>query len=289
MGSKFPKVQEEGIFFVTVITTTSNNATSAEENTELATDAGALSKLSKWLSSRSDGVQELALRCVANIAVEFSGETFSTNGITTAVIKLCGSSNPFVYEEAFNALNTLIYSEAYICRNIIQYGALKMIKKAFTHGPSIKLLGIKFLKIVASFDVRRLTDMIINEKFFPLILKQIRDGSTDVMKAKSAKVIKIIVSQNHEIIPSLIEEEIISVICDSLQSESDNLLINALLILQNIIDSIGYEEIREKFENSNGPQLLQNLHVHENEDIQELSNQINLLVNDVKEAATVVC
>uniref|UniRef100_A0A914Z433 Uncharacterized protein n=1 Tax=Panagrolaimus superbus TaxID=310955 RepID=A0A914Z433_9BILA len=104
MGSKFPKVQEEAIFFITVITTTSNRAKSAEQNTQKTVDAGAVKKLVKCLSSRSADVQELALRCIENIAFKFPDEILATNGITTAVIKK--STKPVVCEEVLKALNT---------------------------------------------------------------------------------------------------------------------------------------------------------------------------------------
>uniref|UniRef100_A0AC34FFJ4 Uncharacterized protein n=1 Tax=Panagrolaimus sp. ES5 TaxID=591445 RepID=A0AC34FFJ4_9BILA len=289
MESKLPKTQEEGIFFATAITTTSHGPRTAKQNTQLIIDAEALPRLAKCLKTRSPGVLELALRCIGNIAVEFPEEVSATDGIEASVIRLCGSFTAVICEEAFNDLIALIYPNSQACRNILKLKALKKIKKSFMRKPNIVLLAIKFLKIVVSFEEEDFIDMIIEENFWFLILREIYMARDDNLKAKAAKVIKKIVSQKHEVIPQLIEEKIIVVIANILQAKNDKLVIHALTILQQIIDSIGYEEISERFKNNSGPQILQNLLiVHENEEIQELSNRINsFVVDDVKEPTVI--
>uniref|UniRef100_A0AC34FJI8 Uncharacterized protein n=1 Tax=Panagrolaimus sp. ES5 TaxID=591445 RepID=A0AC34FJI8_9BILA len=86
------------------------------------------------------------------------------------------------------------------------------------------------------------------------------------------------ICKKQEIIPQLIENKIISIISHNLESENDDLVINILSVLLQIINSHGYEVISQQFKNAGGPRHLQTLLVHQNEEIQQISNRVNSFI-----------
>uniref|UniRef100_A0AC34GYD4 BTB domain-containing protein n=1 Tax=Panagrolaimus sp. ES5 TaxID=591445 RepID=A0AC34GYD4_9BILA len=150
ISSDHPHFQKEGIYFATAVTTTFHGPRTATENTKLIIDAGALPLLAASLLSKNFGVQEVALRCLGNIATDFSQDIVEQDAILSRMIEMGKSKERSVCEEALKALKFIAATNSQCCQKILDLGALKMIQKNI-----VRRLEFKSAKILQTIVLKR--------------------------------------------------------------------------------------------------------------------------------------
>uniref|UniRef100_A0AC34GF76 Uncharacterized protein n=1 Tax=Panagrolaimus sp. ES5 TaxID=591445 RepID=A0AC34GF76_9BILA len=147
MESEDSSLQQGSLYFIDVITSTSNSNETTKENTKRAIKAGVLPPLVKLLSSTKSEVSKSCLICIFNITFYFSSEVV-TNDALPSLIKCLKST--IAVDCIRNILNE---SRQYIPLIVKANGVPALIENLKSVSDSSCEECLSILTIIAAFNI----------------------------------------------------------------------------------------------------------------------------------------